>query len=851
MGLLKFEMKKMWRQKKLVWLLLVVLLGVGGVFYQNYSEREFMKERAWETIQPYLEEVDARYHFYKEREYKDELDEAMRKQQEHVVELGTIFFRWKGAIQNGGWSEIPAIGEDFLKSMALFEEAEGGFGSLFGLEREKFIQKNDWLLEHELPYVDEEYPLSPALVFKQSSNLLLSVGGILLLVFFFGNVVTSEKEQQTWLTLKTQPIAKWKRILAKYAGVLTVISVFLLMVLSVGLLIPYVFGEQAWNFTYPQLIQSGEAFTFISTSSYLVRIMLLFFCTGAMIFSIIMLLSTQFRNSFAVLVLTGFVGTVGFSATLLNEGMQTFWNPFHLLSVTTIVSETVDGSFWFYPIAAICWSMLLLVVAIVIPEGERGLFGASDMKKPFDKGKTRHIRSVWNSALFEWRKLKRQGLLRQSTIVLGLFVVIGFFLLGQVSQKKEAEYIRALDERIVNYRDRAIPDAEDRVALSKENLRVAEANGDKFSILSSEYDVKREEGVLNFFQNGLLNDEIGKSSYEQGDWKSFYQYQLFNNMVTSGELLPEIINWELESYSYVMLEASKAEKEWLMKHNVQPIISGDEIPTIYESWPDKEMKKSHVEQNRKVDNNGLFSLYLYFDNFVYFIPMLLLLFVVGTGFAEEKGKRPTIQTLQTQPVAMRSVFFGKVTTAVLVGVSGLMSIFAFVLLFSTLFNRSGDWYYPIFHYNSKKVVEAEGYTGMRAFEGGFDFMPLGEYVLSGVALSVCIFLFLVGLVHLLGIFIPRGFVVYSFAGLICGSGYILSGKLGDYAQFSPFTYLDIGRIINGEVATVLNNPSVTVLNGCLVLVGVTVLLVGVGYGVLRLRSRVGVRKKKEVLGTTM
>ena len=43
-------------------------------------------------------------------------------------------------------------------------------------------------------------------------------------------------------------------------------------------------------------------------------------------------------------------------------------------------------------------------------------------------------------------------------------------------------------------------------------------------------------------------------------------------------------HWEIGGRSYVMLEASKAEKEWLMKHNVQPIISGDEIPTIYESW---------------------------------------------------------------------------------------------------------------------------------------------------------------------------------------------------------------------------------------------------------------------------
>ena len=58
MSLLKFELKKIWRQKKLIWLLVVVLLGVGGVFNQNFSKQETMKERYSEMIRPYSEEVD-------------------------------------------------------------------------------------------------------------------------------------------------------------------------------------------------------------------------------------------------------------------------------------------------------------------------------------------------------------------------------------------------------------------------------------------------------------------------------------------------------------------------------------------------------------------------------------------------------------------------------------------------------------------------------------------------------------------------------------------------------------------------------------------------------------------------
>src|SRR5690606_9909903 len=102
-------------------------------------------------------------------------------------------------------------------------------------------------------------------------DILLSAGAIVFLVLFFGNALTAEKEQQTWLTLKTQPIPRRQRILMKFAGKLFVILVFILLVACIGLLIPYLFGEQAWRFDYPQLVQSGEVFSFISTSAYLAR----------------------------------------------------------------------------------------------------------------------------------------------------------------------------------------------------------------------------------------------------------------------------------------------------------------------------------------------------------------------------------------------------------------------------------------------------------------------------------------------------------------------------------------------------------------------------------------------------
>ena len=354
------------------------------------------------------------------------------------------------------------------------------------------------------------------------------------------------------------------------------------------------------------------------------------------------------------MVLTGFVGAVGYSVTLMNEGLQGFWNPFHLLNISKIVSETVAGSFWLFPVSAIVWSLLILAAAFALPEGEKGLFGVSDVKKPFDDGRTRHVRAVRNSILFEWRKLKRQGSLRQSVIILGLFTVIGCFLLGQISQKKEAEYIAAVEDSLAQYRDMIIPDHKGQLDTLDEKKAEAEKSGDEEMVkFYGEVELQRIETMLAHYREVLAHYEMGKRAYEQKDWQTYNQFQLYQNRSMLGEFNNEYmgISGLIGSDSYVQLEASKAEKEWLIKHEIQPIISGMMISTIYDSWPDKESKKRHVEWNRKVDNNGLFSLYLYLDNFVYFIPMLLLLFVSGAGFAGEKGKRPTIQTLQTQPVA--------------------------------------------------------------------------------------------------------------------------------------------------------------------------------------------------------
>src|SRR5699024_4211648 len=60
-------------------------------------------------------------------------------------------------------------------------------------------------------------------------------------------------------------------------------------------------------------------------------------------------------------------------------------------------------------------------------------------------------------------------------------------------------------------------------------------------------------------------------------------------------------------------------------------------------------------------------------------------------------------------------------------------------------------------------------------------------------------------------------------------GYIGSLQLGEYAAFSPFTYFNVTKIINGELSTTLDQPAISFVNGCWVLLAFTVVLLVVGY----------------------
>ena len=798
-----------------------------------------MAKEAEEKILPIVLKADQLYAQLMPLERENRLSAEQVIQFDSLNNMATATFQWKSAIYGKRWDEIPQVENDFFTYLAKYEEAGGVFTALEGVEREKAIEKNAYLLEHNLPYANETHPVSPALQMSKIDSVLLGPAGLLLLLLLFGNAYTSEKEQQTLLTLRTQPLRRWKLLLSKYTGLLVVMVFFLVVIAIGGWSIPTIFGDTFNDLSYPQILETGDSFTIIPIWQHLLNVSILFLAAGAFLFALSILIGTQLRSSFSTIMLTGFLTMVGVVLTDALPITQTPWNPFQFFRADQFLTEMPVHPIWLYAVSAFLWSVAVLAATIFLREGERGLFKTTEELKPYKKGKTKRLRTVWNNSLFEWRKSRRRGLVGQSLVVLSIAVIVGYFYFADQVKQKENEALEGLasiveemkkETGIVAYYMETIEEME-------KLIEEANANGEDGEFIYG-HNIERFNEYINVAREEASLAERALSGYKIQEWAPFYDYQLFNDH----RFLESLIEMKKHNYSpYTIFgyETAIAQKEWMKEHNIQPVFAGTYIPNIHDQWKEEHRKEKKLNEiwNRKVDHSGLFSLYMYFREYLYFIPLLLFLLLVGAGFSGERGKRPTLHLLKTLPITKRSLFLGKVVYSSVVAIGSAIGVFLFAVSVGTVFNRFGDWMYPVLHYHSRKEFQSFDFTGQRTFEGGYHFMPLGEYLLKSLLLYVCVALFLLALTNVLGLFIRQPLVVYALTGLISLAGYLLSWKLDDFAQYSPFLYLNIPKVVNGEIMTLLNNPTISLYMGCAMFLGATAFLLFVAYVGLSFEKR--------------
>lgn len=341
------------------------------------------------------------------------------------------------------------------------------------------------------------------------------------------------------------------------------------------------------------------------------------------------------------------------------------------------------------------------------------------------------------------------------------------------------------------------------------------------------------------FANDMLTEanklEQEMTAYQNGEWSTVYDYWIdeltvrWEGVNFIDDAPTKQIGGGRSDFTYL---ASVEEKEWLKEHQLEPAFINEYTPytwTIYDEYISPVEQLQWNQDTRKVNDTGLFYVYTFFTTPSYVILYALLLFILGAGMAAEKSDRRTIALLQTQPVKSRNIYFGKTSISMLLaaGIAAL-SVFSMVLI-GTIINRFGDWKFPIVHYDPPSLVDAEGYTGFVAEEGGFHFINMGRYLLETGSLFLAGILFLLALSLFFSLFFKNTMTVFVTTVIVAAAGYVVSTleTFSTFAQWLPFTYLDIGKVANGQMAAVLGNEGITTVTGIVALItGIIIFLVG-------------------------
>lgn len=411
---------------------------------------------------------------------------------------------------------------------------------------------------------------------------------------------------------------------------------------------------------------------------------------------------------------------------------------------------------------------------------------------------------------------------------------VSFLFISFQTHQTKQDFIQTTKENIKYSEQEIIPWHEEK--LNKQQKMVAELESKDF--LSDEEEARLEAAprtisdMQAWLEHAQLQDERSKemlTAYQEEDWNTYYDYWIYQNQLNKGEIEvrgSEIMT-DITSFTY---NASITEKELLAKRQFRPVLPSEYVYTIYEEPSHLYEQIKWKKETQRLDSTGLFYLYTFFDWFIYMIPLGLLVFLLGAGFTTEKGKKRTLFLLETQPISKTGIFTGKTVISIMITLGTALGLMVLMILLGTIGNRLGDWMFPVLHYDTPDIVDSLNYAGITNTEGGFHFITMGSYLIETSLLFLATLLFLIVLSLFISLFTESRMNTFVMTGVLAIGGYYLAttSAVSSISPFLPFTYLNIGKIANGEIATVLNNSFIHPWMGIGVLLVSTIILLGIG-----------------------
>lgn len=848
MKLLRFELKKIWRKKLFLLFFLIIVVCIGGGFYSNVLMQEEIVKRAVKELEPNVQTASMLKQDYDNKVLEVGMTDRIREGYDNMVAMNKSVYEWESAINQRDWEAIPLIKQKILQTIVQQNSYGHKYGDHEEVQLAQDIEKTRILVDLNLPYEDTFYSLSSFNFMKQASSLFLSVYGILFLIVLFGDLFITELEQQTIRTLHTQPLRRGHILVSKLTSVMVVVVLGLVLFVVAALLIPPLAGGKIGSMHFPILILHKDEFSYISIFQYMMKHIYLFTIVSFFSFCLIFFFSSLLKQRFLTL-LSSLLFITG--AVILTEQigwLQNAVNPFFYFRFGELIERTELLENFSYSLVVIGYGFFLLTVSYLIEVKDLLIKTDSPVLSLFRKGKTlkaKHL--LWGLVIFELRKIRRQKRTKQMFLLFLISIIVGFFVLDYAAERKQVNHMKNLKESISQSK---LKDAKYLGMIDDLEVTLKELKGIVNPTEEQKMSIIMSQSFLTSYRTFIEDSEVRRDSYKREleavkkrDWPTFYSFWIERNLIVAGkkkshDMVEFIDNTPTEriGISDFTVRASVTEKELLAERDLQPVFNLEYISTIYDRFPNPMDKLEWNRSTLKTDSTALFYLFTFYNSNIFLVLLAVLVLFFGIGFTEEKGKKRTISLIATQPMTRSHMYLSKLVLFSLAGflIAGFALLFMIIL--GTIGNRFGDWNFPVLFYDAEDVVRSANYTGIVAEEGGFHFINMGRYVVEASVLFLVAILFVLTLAFLVSLFVNNTMASLLVTAIILVGGAVLSASspFASVAHLSPFTYLNVSKIPNGELATLSNNVSITMNFGVWVLLaGVFVVIV---LGVVRFRK---------------
>ena len=691
-----FEMKKIYKQKRIL-LLLVLVVFLNVLFFMNNKDNEQLKLEEIETsIVDNLTTVGI-LHKFSIANNKD------LKVQEHLEGMLQQASDMKLAFNQQHWDRLNQLILDYLNSILILEaygESYRFYNSLIDYEKE--IKNFEYLIENKIDLDSLDHPTSSSLLLVKASNFMFSPIGVVLLFLLYGSIFLNEVNNNTIYFLRTQPL-KFRKLLASKFLVVISISIGYIFV---NLLITYLFSKiigMSSNWDYPMYFLSGDLVVLTNATNYLLLTIGQFILQIILIFSISFLLKLVTRNELLLFIYTGIVSIIGVVASIYMESLQTAFNPFAIfLPIETIYPFYLPLVFVIIIISMVCFSLVSIFY--------RQLF---IVQTKIVKNKSSKRKRILEPFLnFEWLKIRRFAIFKLLVILFFVAASISYVYIYINANNKEIQYIQT------------------ELTSDSEDFFIDFLNK-KYDASTNHLNKKRIEEQISYFNESKKMKQKALTNYEKGEFKPLIEYQLRRAEYTLNGGLIDVTDTFIVNYGLLSVDASIKEKEYMLKNEIVPYFPGEFIPTIFQMWGTnvEEYKKDFNTKNTKINDSGLYSLYLFLSNYGYLIIIGILYFLLANTLIKDKNS-----FIHSQPITFSKIFWSKLLIIKTVTTFTFLSITIYYLIVGTIVNNFGQWKYPILKYDSEVRSMKEGYDGFITIDGAYQFIWLGSYIIQSIIL---------------------------------------------------------------------------------------------------------------------